>query len=204
MKVDLKDLLPAFAAGQGEEPFVELNDRRALVGLGQNDQINSLLKPLWGLRLRLLKVRSKHLTPAQLSLLLRKRDACYPLYLKVAVEELRLGGDFGSDGQIINHIIAGFPETLTALFGHVLSRIEGEVDEFCGGNHALGQRDHMSRGYDRHASERHPPNAIDGVLVVEHCLSLLAASVVPLYQRAASAPVHPPACTTECMRHSRR
>ena len=76
----------------------------------------------------LLKTHSKRLTNDQHRLILTKEDHTSALYLWAVLEELRLGGDFGLDGQVINQMIAAFPSTLEPLFNQVLERIEGEVD----------------------------------------------------------------------------
>jgi WD40 repeat protein len=72
---------------------------------------------------RLLQERGKKLTDEQIDELLdirRRRDAALPLYLRVALEELSLFGDYASISARINKL----PTTLSNLFAQVLIRLE--------------------------------------------------------------------------------
>jgi len=72
---------------------------------------------------RLLQERGKKLTDEQVDELLdirRRADAGLPLYLRVALEELSLFGDYGSISDRINKL----PATLSNLFAQVLIRLE--------------------------------------------------------------------------------
>ena len=124
------------------------------------------------------------MTDDQLRLLLKKKDHNSALYLWAALEELRLGGDFGLDGQVINQMIAAFPNKLEALFEQVLDRIEGEVEEFCGEHHEVGVKNRLALGYNRHSVTGHPghPEQISGRYLVQHVMSLLACSRNGLYE----------------------
>ena len=124
---------------------------------------------------------SKHLTEPQMKLLLKKHDSTSALYLCVCIEELRLGGDFGLDGQMINQMIAAFPEQLEALFDQVLERIEHELDVFCNSHHAAEEKERLINGYHRHSDEGDPAR-IHGSSIVEHALSLLVCSRNGLYE----------------------
>ncbi len=72
---------------------------------------------------RLLQERGKKLTDEQVDELLdirRRLDAALPLYLRVALEELSLFGDYASISGRINKL----PTSLSALFAQVLIRLE--------------------------------------------------------------------------------
>ena len=142
-----------------------------------NEQASNVVKSL-------LKTHSKRLTNDQHRLILTKEDHTSALYLWAVLEELRLGGDFGLDGQVINQMIAAFPSTLEPLFNQVLERIEGEVDHFCGETHSSGVKHRVQSGYQRHSTVGHPghPPVMDGRYVVQHVLSLLAVSRNGLYE----------------------
>ncbi|HJX93397.1 MAG TPA: NACHT domain-containing protein [Pyrinomonadaceae bacterium] len=74
---------------------------------------------------RLLQERGKKLTDEQVNELLnirRRPDAALPLYLRVALEELSLFGDYASISARINEL----PTTLANLFAQVLIRLEAD------------------------------------------------------------------------------
>jgi hypothetical protein len=129
----------------------------------------------------LLKQHSKRLTEDQLRLLLKKKDHNRALYLWATLEELRLGGDFGLNGQKINQMIAHFPETLEPLFEQVLKRIEVEVGNFCGEHHDYSLKTRIISGENRYSKNNYPYE-ISGHHVVQLVLSLLACSRNGLYE----------------------
>lgn len=66
----------------------------------------------------------KRLSDSQLAALLSKGDARLPVFLKCAVEEIRVFPHFEGVDSFINIL----PEATQDLFGHVLERVEGECD----------------------------------------------------------------------------
>ena len=129
----------------------------------------------------LLRQHSKRLTEDQLHLLLKKKDHNSCLYLWATLEELRLCGDYGLDGQVINQMIANFPSTLEPLFDQILNRIEINVEKFCGEHHDTAVKTRLITGEHHHAQSDHPEE-ISGRSVVQHVLSLLACSRNGLYE----------------------
>ena len=75
---------------------------------------------------------AKTLDGLQTGLLLENPATANPLYLIVALEELRGYGRFGKRGELLEERIASFPRLegeagLNALFEHVIERLESEV-----------------------------------------------------------------------------
>ncbi len=88
-----------------------------LASLSENDRRQLVI--------RVLQERGKKLTDDQIDELLnieRRPDAALPLYLRVAVEELTLFGDYGS----ISNRIDELPTTLSEMFAQVLVRLEAD------------------------------------------------------------------------------
>ena len=69
----------------------------------------------------------QRLDASQLSCLLRHTSSRVPLWLSIALEELRVFGDFAT----VSEKIASFPEGLNDLAKHVLDRLLREDESQC-------------------------------------------------------------------------
>ena len=80
----------------------------------------------------------KHLTKEQLELVAAKSDAVHPLYLRIICEELRLHGEYGYSGELVDKKINELSNTTPELVGDVLFRLEEYAEAEVGGAQMIG------------------------------------------------------------------
>lgn len=71
----------------------------------------------------------KTLDDEHIKALLEKKETKNPLYLKVALEELRIYGGFGKKGERLKELIQKFPTDVVDMFVYILDRLERDVRE---------------------------------------------------------------------------
>ncbi len=74
----------------------------------------------------------KTLDEIHIKALLAKKETANPLYLKVALEELRIYGGFGKKGERLEELIQKFPTDVVDMFVYILNRLEGDAREGAG------------------------------------------------------------------------
>ncbi|HCU34087.1 MAG TPA: hypothetical protein DGT21_01195 [Armatimonadetes bacterium] len=103
---------------------------------------------------------SKSLEPGQLHALLSKADATQPLYLRVAVEELRQVGRVDEVSDVIHRL----PGSTAGLFDWMLARLEGDFGAdlvaACTGYIALGRRGMPESDVELLCAQIAPPSAL--------------------------------------------
>ena len=80
----------------------------------------------------------KHLTREQLEMVAAKSDSVSPLYLRIICEELRLHGEYGFSGELVDKKINELSNTTTELVGDVLYRLEQYAEAEVGGAQMIG------------------------------------------------------------------
>jgi WD40 repeat protein len=86
----------------------------------------------WEIIQQVPSLSAKTLDRKQRRLLLENPATANPLYLLVALEELRGFGGFGEKGEVLEQRITEFPragDTVTAIFTQVIERLEEEFDK---------------------------------------------------------------------------
>ncbi|MGA1871831.1 MAG: DUF4062 domain-containing protein [bacterium] len=71
----------------------------------------------------------KTLAEEHIQALLEKEETRNPLYLRVALEELRMYGGFGKRGEKLREYIATFPSDVVEMFVFMLDRLERDLEE---------------------------------------------------------------------------
>tara|TARA_B100000795_G_scaffold255053_1_gene226426 strand:- start:60 stop:2804 length:2745 start_codon:yes stop_codon:yes gene_type:complete len=127
-----------------------------------------------------LKQHSKKLNENQIQLLLNKHDAIKPLYIMTACEELRIQGQYGTDGTAIDDMIRSFPGHMSAMFDFLLERLEKDMEEYCYEiNHSKNNSKNeasVSLRNTVHSSSSSSSSVSSGRLVVQECLVLMTCS----------------------------
>lgn len=67
---------------------------------------------------------AKTLNEELVAVLLKREETSNPLYLKVALEELRIFGGFGRSGEKLEEYVNDFPSDVVDMFAFVLQRLE--------------------------------------------------------------------------------
>ena len=96
-----------------------------------------------------------------------------------ACEELRIQGQYGTDGTAIDDMIRSFPGHMSAMFDFLLERLEKDMEEYCYEiNHSKKNSKNeasVSLNSSIHSSSS-SSSVSSGRLVVQECLVLMTCS----------------------------